>query len=63
MAQTIACPMPKWLRKHLKAGVLSYKEAQMLWMHALVQGQSLKDACPPSLIPVWDKVRLMQMVK
>lgn len=61
MAQAMNDPMPKWLRKHLKAGVLSYKEAQMLWMHALVQGQNLKTSCPPELIPAWDRMHLMGM--
>lgn len=61
MAQAMNDPMPKWIRKHLKAGVRRTRK-RVKRMHALVQGQNLKTSCPPELIPAWDRMHLMKMV-
>lgn len=62
MAQAMNDPMPKWLRKHLKAGVLSYKEAQAMHLQMMMgDPQQEMMTMPEWLSPACARINLMEM--
>ena len=55
-------PTPKWLRKHLKNGVVSYQEAQAMHLLILMGDPKAETVpMPPSLNLACERIGLMEM--
>ena len=52
-------PMPKWLRRALKAQVLSYQEALAMWHVSLMAAEEYATA-PEWLIPACERLHLLE---
>ena len=62
MAQTLLHrPFPKWLRRALKSGVISYPEAEAFWHLHLLATQDQSSVAPKWLHPACDRLYLLEL--
>ena len=60
MGQSLDRPLPKWLRKAIKHGLMSYEEARLMWLLDLVDNRA-KVPMPECLHPACERMWLYEV--
>ena len=61
MAQSLMEPMDRWLRRALRAGALTYREADLMQQWSLLIEECEKLSVPEPLFLAADKLALYQL--